>query len=92
MWGVSCCACSWEIAPWASLTALGFTLSFDLQPMLASPFLASADTFLPVLGGLCGSGTLVCIDVLFQVGAVRGGQERKKNGCQIAVCCLPRCS
>jgi hypothetical protein len=35
----------WEIAPWASLAALCFTLSFDLEPMLASPFLASADAF-----------------------------------------------
>lgn len=57
---------TWEIAPWASIAALCFTLAFDLEPMMASPFLASTETFLPIVLGLCGSGTFVCIDVLFQ--------------------------
>ena len=49
---------TWEIAPWAALTALIFTLAFDLEGMLASPFLASTEAFLPVILGLTGSGTL----------------------------------
>ena len=46
------CFCSWEIAPWASLTALCFALGFDLQPMLESPFLASADTFVSLVSSI----------------------------------------
>ena len=56
---------TWEIAPWASLTTLIFVVAFDLRPMIGSPFLQSTDTFLPILGALVCSGTLVCIDVLF---------------------------
>ena len=44
-WAWHGCCFRWEIAPWASLAALCFTITFDLEPMLASPFLASAETF-----------------------------------------------
>eukprot|EP01052_Picozoa_sp_SAG31_P007204 SAG31_NODE_340_length_17466_cov_5.689987_10_plen_320_part_00 len=58
---------TWEIAPWASLMALAFVLVFELSEMKSSEYFKSWAGLAPVLAGLCGSGTLVSIDIVLQV-------------------------